>query len=520
MTPQEFAAKVRTKYPQGVAADGRAYADIPDDELTKKIVEKYPVYASQIKQPPAEQPSMLQAAKENITKKLPSELGDIAMKVGEFFGLKPLAQGLGLAAANATGNTNAAEDAQKKLLTNSDTLYAQYRDAKAKGDQANMTRLLDAMKANDQSLIEAGKRIENVGTDGLTTKQVLGSAVSTVALSASAGLAAPEALLGKVAQGAAVGGVNAAANSAAKGGTNEDIATSGLQGAAGGGFIPVAGEGVRQLGKLLGKVGDKIQFSVIKPTQADIKDGFSIETVKKYGLGGSLKASFEKTDSRLDQLSKELNNKLAASNASLDLNKVYEDTVKKLLGNKFENFGSNTSMEKAIEQLKNEIVGVSGPNGAVSIPEAQTIKRAAGHFGAWVFGARDPDSTARERVYNAFYSQMKDAIEKNSPPGVREINKQLSELIPVMNALIRRIPVAERNSALSLPDVISMTAATIEPRALALTLANLASRSGTVGAALSKTGGKVAGFAAPKAGAVARTVATAALGSKSQAQSK
>lgn len=41
MTPQEFAAKIRTKYPG-------AYDNVPDDVLAKKVVEKYPVYGSQV----------------------------------------------------------------------------------------------------------------------------------------------------------------------------------------------------------------------------------------------------------------------------------------------------------------------------------------------------------------------------------------------------------------------------------------------------------------------------------------
>lgn len=52
MTPQEFATKIRTKYPDGVASDGRKYADIPDNELSQKIIAKYPEYSSQIKVTP------------------------------------------------------------------------------------------------------------------------------------------------------------------------------------------------------------------------------------------------------------------------------------------------------------------------------------------------------------------------------------------------------------------------------------------------------------------------------------
>lgn len=42
VTPQEFAAKIKTKYP--------VYASVPDDQLVEKITAKYPQYKSQIKQ--------------------------------------------------------------------------------------------------------------------------------------------------------------------------------------------------------------------------------------------------------------------------------------------------------------------------------------------------------------------------------------------------------------------------------------------------------------------------------------
>ena len=51
MTPQEFANKIRTKYPNGVSSDGRKYTDIPDVELTQKVIAKYPEYSSQVSLP-------------------------------------------------------------------------------------------------------------------------------------------------------------------------------------------------------------------------------------------------------------------------------------------------------------------------------------------------------------------------------------------------------------------------------------------------------------------------------------
>ncbi len=48
MTATDFANKVRAKYPSGIASDGRAYKDIPDEELAGKIVAKYPAYKTQV----------------------------------------------------------------------------------------------------------------------------------------------------------------------------------------------------------------------------------------------------------------------------------------------------------------------------------------------------------------------------------------------------------------------------------------------------------------------------------------
>lgn len=323
-----------------------------------------------------------------------------------------------------------------------------------------------------------------------TPGKLAGDVGKTGALLGSLAVAPAASIPGKAAQFGALGALSGASESLEEGGglkeTVRKAADKAATGAITGTALGIAGKGFKALGDKLGSMGEKIQTSVIKPSQADIKDGFSIKTVNKYNLGGSLKQTFEKTDTTLDDLSKKLNEKLAGSNSSVDLNKVYEKTAKRLFGNKLESFGSNTQMEGAVEKLRNEIVAVSGENGLVSVPESQLVKRAAGHFGAWTFGVPTPEATANQKVYNTFYNELKKAIEEASPEGVREINKQISELIPVMNALIRRIPVAERNASLSLTDVISLTGAALEPRALGLTLLNMASKSGRVGAALAK----------------------------------
>ena len=62
---------------------------------------------------------------------------------------------------------------------------------------------------------------------------------------------------------------------------------------------------------------------------------------------------------------------------------------------------------------------------------------------------------------------------------MKEINKQLSDLIPISHAIIRRIPVAERQNVLSLTDIISGGFAIGNPKAMGLFALNRLTKSGS-----------------------------------------
>ena len=81
-------------------------------------------------------------------------------------------------------------------------------------------------------------------------------------------------------------------------------------------------------------------------------------------------------------------------------------------------------------------------------------------------------------IYTKFYRQLRQEIEKKAPEGIRSINKQISELIPISHAIIRRIPVAERNNVFSLTDIISGGLSFGNPKAVGLFIANRLTKSG------------------------------------------
>jgi len=68
------------------------------------------------------------------------------------------------------------------------------------------------------------------------------------------------------------------------GGDTEEAKTAALIAAA----FPVVGAAVSGVGKFIGATGKKIQQTVIRPNARDFADGFKIENVSRYKVGGSL----------------------------------------------------------------------------------------------------------------------------------------------------------------------------------------------------------------------------------------
>lgn len=444
-----------------------------------------------------------QKEKSQEKKSLIEKIGGAGEKLAEFTGGKELAQGIGTSISNALGGQEQVQESQAGLASMQNKIVQEINRKRALGKDT--TKLEDILKKSQGIMQQTAQSVEDIGTQGLNNKQVLGSAAQLAANIAATKLPSPSIIKGtgvgnalartgmSSVQGAVSSGLSTAAKGVAEGKTpaqiKKEAKNAAIAGAVFSGAFQGGAEAYKGLGNLFGKAGEKVTMSVIKPSQADIKDGFNVANVKKYDLDGSLEQTLGKTNTKMGELSNTLKSKLEGSTEKIDLGSVYKKTVDEIQGSKLSGFGSNTKTGSALNDLNEEINLLFGKDGVnISIPDAQIVKQAAGAQGAWQFGRTDPESTAREMVYNAFYKNLKEEIENKSPAGVKEINKQLSELIPIRNAVIRRIPVAQRNNALGLGEIISIAAGVSNPSALALTGVSLASKSGRAGRALSKAG--------------------------------
>lgn len=242
--------------------------------------------------------------------------------------------------------------------------------------------------------------------------------------------------------------------------------------------IPPVASGFSVIGKRMG-------FTIIKPNQADIRDVKGdpakatktfTENIYKHDLGGSLRETAFKSEMKLQKLSRQLKALLKKDPQKFDLTDAYYDTYKKLY-NAPKTFGNTQAINSSLGRLANEIDNISGGEG-VSLLTANQVKQGAGAKGAWVYGRIDPEAMADEIVYTKFYSKLRDKIDNVGSPIIQKINQTISEIIPIHNAVLRRIPVAERNNLLSLTTDIGMYASVFDPRALALVAADQMSKSG------------------------------------------
>lgn len=97
-------------------------------------------------------------------------------------------------------------------------------------------------------------------------------------------------------------------------------------------------------------------------------------------------------------------------------------------------------------------------NGNIDILEAQKLKIRTGRDGSWYTNGKgamnDPDAPLKAQVANALYDALKNNVENKGSAGIKELNKALSDIIPMQLAAEKRMMVDKRNNFTSLDDVV------------------------------------------------------------------
>lgn len=281
-------------------------------------------------------------------------------------------------------------------------------------------------------------------------------------------------------------GASAAAVDAAQKGTPKDALKTGALTAGAGLTLQGA---AKMFQKGAGWIGEASEKALLKPGKAALEGQTPTTMVRnlfKYDAGGTLGQSFEKVNERIGERVAKLRAVLGADPAArVDLKALGDETLKSFMGNK-QAVAALDRIREGVEFGLNER-GVKLRNGVLDLADANVAKQAVGEMGAWLKDAggktvSDADRVT-EKVANAFYRQLKSAIEKQATGDVAAINRELSELIPIRSAIIERIPVADRANVLNLADIAGLASGN-----LGLSLANRMFQSGRAANLMQKAG--------------------------------
>ena len=260
--------------------------------------------------------------------------------------------------------------------------------------------------------------------------------------------------LAGIAKSALQSGLKAGAVGTAQTGSLKEGAVTGMTAGATAGVM-------HALSPVIGALGRKIQMSTVKPRLIDVKDGFKVGTLGKYGIHGNLEQSLQQVDGKLTELRNARNAMLAPGTANVDIDQVFKSALADVTheaGNlKFGAQGRNAIA--AVKDMLSDLKKLNPSLSNADIRQAENLKEFLGTLGSWAYGRGDPDAKVTELVANTLYSKMRESIEKSllsQGADVKALNKQMQELIPVKNAMLARIPVEQRNLAFSLSDLAAM----------------------------------------------------------------
>lgn len=206
------------------------------------------------------------------------------------------------------------------------------------------------------------------------------------------------------------------------------------------------------------------------PLKSDLRAGWSADNAIKHGLyGKDVGKLAEDGTAKLADLYKQQKELIKAGSAAggrVDFQKAIDDAVADI-----EKGADSELWDKApalAEEYKRRIARIRDLKNASpedlsaalnkDVADAQLVKSDLGEDAAFASKKGtpgiDPDAAARGRFAAILYSKTKDQIEKNTPEGLREINKAMSEIIPLRNAAEYRSEVLGRQRVGKLTDFI------------------------------------------------------------------
>lgn len=249
---------------------------------------------------------------------------------------------------------------------------------------------------------------------------------------------------------------------------------------------------IEQLPTLRQRWGERISNASLRFTKSDRDAGADVKTGAVYDVQrSSLGETLDETQKRIAGYNDVVKEVVAKSGDPMliDARPALESVRKKYAAP-----GTSLSAPKyakIIDEVESALDSFmpDWKDRKLAVTEALKMRR---EFGKQAVFHHDPinkgDNALKEEIYNALYIEMKKELDANLPPQFKGANEALSRLIPYQNAILRRLPIEERQNILTITDNMTTLAGIFDPKALALGFINRVTRSPSVGRMLMQSG--------------------------------
>lgn len=201
-------------------------------------------------------------------------------------------------------------------------------------------------------------------------------------------------------------------------------------------------------------LGDKIQTSSIQPTRADYESGFDVKNIQKYKVGGTLRQTGNNVEKKIISARKELAEKIGNKEINVNINEIFSDAENKLfVKQKGFTAPERLKLKAFMDNQKMNILDAY-PDGQIPLQEFQDLKTTWGRRAAAGGGFKDFDTSVATQGYTQLSFAARSKIIKTEP-AIEAIYKKLHDLSPIEEALIRRLPVLQRQAIVNQFDIMS-----------------------------------------------------------------
>ena len=216
------------------------------------------------------------------------------------------------------------------------------------------------------------------------------------------------------------------------------------------------GQGIKAVGPYAKKMASKVMDSKINALDRNVIQGYKPETIFEKNLQANTIGGLERNiEKRLASIGEDYNKALKVHDGKpIDITQAYSDAIDDIgqRMSKGELASVGDGVEAGAEKWSNAMERLMGKDGTIEIGDAiRNFRKELGRASKFGKKSDDPSLTGQAEFARAFRAKLNEQISKIAPE-VRTMDKEISEIRPLQDAVEHMLKKRNKNKMLGLTD--------------------------------------------------------------------